>query len=164
VKLHHLKPAEGAKKSRTRVGRGRAGRGGRRAGRGWRGGGARHTPQVGFEGGQMPLFRRLPKRGFNNARFATTYIPVNVESLNSFDDGARVDETVLRGCGLANGKSSGGIKILGDGKLTKKLTVVADAFSASARQQIEALGGACEAPPVVPKVPRARTLPAPKAA
>ncbi|MEN9572959.1 MAG: ribosomal protein [Verrucomicrobiota bacterium] len=94
----------------------------------------------------MPLFRRLPKRGFSNARFATTYIPVNVESLNAFDDGARVDEAVLRKAGLTNGKSSGGVKILGDGQLTKKLTVVADAFSASARKQIEARGGICEAP------------------
>jgi large subunit ribosomal protein L15 len=106
----------------------------------------------------MPLFRRLPKRGFSNARFAKSYIPVNVEALNAFADGARVDEAALRQTGLANGKSSGGIKILGDGKLTKKLTVVANAFSASARQQIESLGGACEAPPVVSKVPRARTV------
>jgi large subunit ribosomal protein L15 len=94
----------------------------------------------------MPLFRRLPKRGFSNARFATTYIPVNVESLNAFEDGARVAEQQLREAGLANGKSSGGIKILGDGKLSKKLIVIADAFSAGARKQIEALGGTCEAP------------------
>lgn len=94
----------------------------------------------------MPLFRRLPKRGFSNARFATTYIPVNVESLNTFDDGSRVDEAVLRKTGIANGKSSGGIKILGDGQLTKKLTVVANAFSAGARKQIEGIGGVCEAP------------------
>ena len=94
----------------------------------------------------MPLFRRLPKRGFSNARFATTYIPVNVESLNTFEDGTRVEEKLLRELGLANGKSSGGIKILGDGKLTKKLTIVADSFSSSARKQIEALGGTCEAP------------------
>ena len=99
----------------------------------------------------MPLIRRIPKRGFSNARFATIYIPVNVESLNFFSDGARVDEVLLRQTGLANGHSSGGIKVLGDGKLTKKLTVVANAFSAGAREQIEALGGVCE-------------LPAPKAA
>jgi len=92
----------------------------------------------------MPLIRRVPKRGFNNARFATTYIPVNVESLNAFDDGSRVDCVSIRAAGLANGKTSGGIKILGEGKLTKKLIVVADAFSASARKHIEALGGLCE--------------------
>ena len=91
----------------------------------------------------MPLFRRIPKRGFNNARFTTSYLPVNVSSLNDFEDGARVDETALRACGLASGKSDG-IKILGDGDLGKKLTVCADAFSASARAKIEAKGGTCE--------------------
>jgi len=91
----------------------------------------------------MPLFRRLPKRGFNNARFTTSYLPVNVSSLNDFEDGARVDETALRSCGLASGKSDG-IKILGDGELNKKLTVCANAFSASARAKIEAKGGKCE--------------------
>ncbi len=91
----------------------------------------------------MPLIRRVPKRGFNNARFAVRYIPVNVGALNRFDDGARVDEQALRAAGLANGRAAG-IKILGGGKLTKKLTVCAHAFSASARAQIEALGGKCE--------------------
>jgi large subunit ribosomal protein L15 len=99
--------------------------------------------RIGFEGGQMPLIRRIPKRGFNNARHATTYIPVNIESLNAFDDGARVDETALRSVGLANGKGSG-IKILGVGELTKKLSVSAHAFSASAKAKIEAKGGTCE--------------------
>ncbi len=166
MRLHNLKPRPGAKHRKKRLGQGESSGHGKTSGRGGKGQSARSGSSIRatFEGGQMPLFRRLPKRGFNNARFATTYIPVNLEGLNRFDDGARVDETVLRGSGLANGKSSGGIKILGDGKLTKKLTVVADAFSASARQQIEALGGACEVPPVVPKAPRARTLPAPKAA
>jgi len=91
----------------------------------------------------MPLIRRLPKRGFNNARHATVYIPVNVESLNVFEDGARVDEAALRSVGLANGRADG-IKILGKGEVTKKLTVSAHAFSASAKAKIEAKGGTCE--------------------
>ena len=91
----------------------------------------------------MPLIRRLPKRGFNNKRFATRYVGVNVESLNRFDDGATIDETVLRNAGLANGPADG-IKILGNGELEKKLAVSAHAFSASARAKIEARGGTCE--------------------
>jgi len=91
----------------------------------------------------MPLIRRIPKRGFNNARHGTTYIPVNVESLNAFEDGARVDEAALRSVGLANGRADG-VKILGEGELKKKLTVSAHAFSASAKTKIEAGGGSCE--------------------
>lgn len=91
----------------------------------------------------MPLIRRIPKRGFNNARHATRYIPVNLESLNQFSDGARVDFETLRKAGLANGKAEG-VKILGTGELTRKLTVTAHAFSASARAKIEGKGGACE--------------------
>lgn len=91
----------------------------------------------------MPLFRRLPKRGFNNKRFATRYAGVNVASLNQFDDGAKVDDAVLREAGLANGRFDG-IKILGNGELTKKLNVSAHAFSASARTKIEAKGGSCQ--------------------
>lgn len=91
----------------------------------------------------MPLIRRIPKRGFNNARFGTTYIPVNVEVLNAFDDGARVDEAALRKAGLVNGRGDG-VKVLGDGELTKKLTVVVNAFSASAKSKIEGKGGKCE--------------------
>ena len=91
----------------------------------------------------MPLIRRMPKRGFNNARHTTRYIPINLESLNRFDDGARIDEVALRSVGLANGRAAG-IKILGSGDLTKKLTVTAHAFSASARQKIEGKGGTCE--------------------
>ncbi|MEQ2007431.1 MAG: 50S ribosomal protein L15 [Limisphaerales bacterium] len=148
MRLHDLKPRPGAKHRKKRLGQGESSGHGKTSGRGGKGQSARSGSSIRptFEGGQMPLFRRLPKRGFSNARFATTYIPVNVGSLNVFDDGARVDEMVLRKTGLANGKSSGGIKILGDGQLTKKLTVVANAFSASARKQIEDLGGACEAP------------------
>ena len=108
MKLHHLKPAEGAKKARTRVGRGRAGKGGKTAGRGSKGWGARHTPQVGFEGGQMPLIRRIPKRGFNNARHAVRYVPVNLESLNQFKDGDRVDADALRKAALETDIPDGG--------------------------------------------------------
>jgi large subunit ribosomal protein L15 len=97
----------------------------------------------GFEGGQMPLIRRLPKRGFKNTMHETRYIPVNLGDLNRFEEGARVDELALRGVGLANGRGDG-VKILGTGDLSKKLTVVASAFSASARQKIEASGGSCE--------------------
>ena len=91
----------------------------------------------------MPLIRRIPKRGFNNARHTTRYIPVNLESLNQFSDGARVDFESLRKAGLANGKAEG-VKILGTGELTRKLTVTAHAFSASARAKIEGKGGSCE--------------------
>jgi large subunit ribosomal protein L15 len=94
----------------------------------------------------MPLIRRIPKRGFNNTRFATFHLPVNLDSLNEFADGSRVDEAVLRAAGLANGAASG-IKILGFGDLTKKLNVVASAFSASAKAKIEAKGGTCEVVP-----------------
>jgi len=91
----------------------------------------------------MPLIRRIPKRGFNNARHATRYIPVNLEALNRFEDGARVDEAALRAIGLANGRGDG-VKILGGGELKKKLTVSVHAFSASARARIESAGGVCE--------------------
>lgn len=100
----------------------------------------------------MPLSRRLPKRGFNNARFATRYLVVNTDALNRFEEGARVDPDALRQAGLANGKGDG-IKILGDGDLTRRLTVCAHAFSASARAKIEKAGGVCELigqPPAAP--------------
>ena len=99
----------------------------------------------------MPLIRRIPKRGFNNARHTTRYLPVNLEALNRFEDGARVDEAVLQSAGLANGRGEG-IKILGAGELTRKLTVSAHAFSASAKAKIEAKGGKCE--PIIPKSPQ----------
>lgn len=91
----------------------------------------------------MPLIRRMPKRGFNNARHTIRYIPVNLSALNRFENGAKVDEATLRTAGLANGRAAG-IKILGEGDLTKKLTVCAHAFSATARSKIEQLGGSCE--------------------
>lgn len=91
----------------------------------------------------MPLIRRMPKRGFNNVRHGTKFLPVNIESLNRFSDGARVDEAALREAGLAHGRGDG-IKVLGGGELKRKLTVCAHAFSSSAKAKIEGLGGSCE--------------------
>jgi large subunit ribosomal protein L15 len=145
MRLHDLKPRPGARHRRKRLGQGESSGHGKTSGRGGKGQTARSgsSIRIGFEGGQMPLIRRIPKRGFNNARHGTRYIPVNVESLNVFDNGARVDEAALRSAGLANGPGDG-IKILGDGEVTKKLSVSAHAFSASARAKIEAKGGSCE--------------------
>jgi large subunit ribosomal protein L15 len=145
MRLHDLKPRPGAKHRRKRLGQGEASGHGKTSGRGGKGQTARSgsSIRIGFEGGQMPLIRRIPKRGFNNARHTTRYLPVNLEALNRFDDGARVDEAALRSAGLANGRCAG-IKILGDGELTRKLVVTAHAFSASAKAKIEAKGGTCE--------------------
>ena len=146
MRLHDLKPTAGSKHRRKRLGRGPgSGRGGHTSTRGQKGQGSRSgsSTRPGFEGGQLPHARRLPKRGFNNKRFGTVYIPVNVESLNQFDDGVTVDETSLRAAGLVNGRGSG-VKILGQGELEKKLTVKANAFSASAKAAIEGKGGNCE--------------------
>jgi large subunit ribosomal protein L15 len=145
MRLHDLKPRPGAKHRRKRLGSGESSGHGKTSGRGGKGQTARSGSSIrpGFEGGQMPLIRRIPKRGFNNVRFGTSYLPVNLAALNQFEDGARVDETALRQAGLANGKADG-IKILGAGELTRKLTVAAHAFSASAKTKIEALGGVCE--------------------
>lgn len=145
MRLHNLKPRPGSKHRRKRLGQGEASGHGKTAGRGGKGQTARSGSSIrpGFEGGQMPLFRRIPKRGFNNARFATNYSPVNLADLNVFEDGARVDETALRSVGLANGPVLG-IKILGTGELTKKLTLVVSAISASAKAKVEAKGGKVE--------------------
>ena len=145
MRLHDLKPRPGAKHRRKRLGQGESSGHGKTSGRGGKGQTARSgsSIRIGFEGGQMPLIRRLPKRGFNNKRHATVYVAVNLKSLNAFEDGATVDESALRSLGLANGRSNG-VKILGSGELTKKLKVVAHAFSASARSKIEAVGGSCE--------------------
>lgn len=145
MRLHDLKPRPGAKHRRKRLGQGESSGHGKTAGRGGKGQTARSgsSIRIGFEGGQMPLIRRMPKRGFNNARHTTRYIGVNLESLNQFDNGAKVDIAAIRDAGLANGPVKL-IKILGDGDLTKKLTVSAHAFSASARSKIEAKGGTCE--------------------
>ena len=145
MRLHNLKPRPGAKHRTKRLGQGESSGHGKTSGRGGKGQTARSgsSIRIGFEGGQMPLIRRIPKRGFNNARFTIRYSPVNLRDLEAFENGARVDEVALRAVGLANGKSAG-VKILGTGELTKKLTVVANSFSASAKTKIEALGGTCE--------------------
>jgi len=145
MRLHDLKPRPGAKHRRKRLGQGESSGHGKTSGRGGKGQTARSgsSIRIGFEGGQMPLIRRIPKRGFNNARFTVRYIGVNVGELNKFDDGAKVDEASLRAIGLANGRAAG-VKILGDGNLTKKLTVSVSSFSASAKTKIEANGGTCE--------------------
>jgi large subunit ribosomal protein L15 len=150
MRLHDLKPRPGAKHRRKRLGQGEATGRGKTAGRGGKGQTARSgsSVRIGFEGGQMPLIRRIPKRGFNNSEFGTYYSPVNVEDLNQFEEGARVDETALRSVGLVNGKSDG-IKVLGTGDLAKKLTLVVNAISASAKTKVEAKGGSVEI--IVPK-------------
>jgi len=145
MRLHDLKARPGARHRRKRLGQGEASGHGKTSGRGGKGQTARSgsSIRVGFEGGQMPLIRRIPKRGFNNARHTMRYLPVNLEALNRFDDGTRVDAVVLRNAGLANGHGAG-VKILGNGELTRKLTISAHAFSASAKAKIEAKGGTCE--------------------
>ena len=142
MKLHHLKPAEGSKKDRIRVGRGEGGRRGKTAGRGTKGTGARKNVPAWFEGGQMPLYRRLPKlKGFTN-RNRVEYTVVNVERLNDFRKGSTVGPDELRARGLA--KKRGLIKILGQGSLNKELTVRAHAFSVGAVDAIQAAGGTVE--------------------
>ncbi len=145
MRLHDLRVRPGAKHRRKRLGQGESSGHGKTSGRGGKGQTARSgsSIRIGFEGGQMPLIRRIPKRGFNNARHGTRYLPVNLEALNRFEDGSRVDVAALQGAGLANGRFDG-IKILGSGELTRKLTVSANAFSASAKAKIEARGGVCE--------------------
>ena len=145
MRLHNLKPRPGAKHRRKRLGQGESSGRGKTAGRGGKGQTARSgsSIRIGFEGGQMPLIRRIPKRGFNNTRFAIKHSPVNLADLNQFEDGARVDETALRSVGLANGRSDG-VKILGTGELTKKLALIVSACSASAKTKIEAKGGSVE--------------------
>ena len=155
MRLHDLKPRPGAKHRPKRLGQGESSGHGKTAGRGGKGQTARSgsSIRIGFEGGQMPLIRRIPKRGFNNSRHAIEYVPVNLESLNQFEDGATVDELALRNVGLANGPVKR-IKILGNGELSKKLKVTAHAFSASAKAKIEKLGGSCEV--IVKKVEGSR--------
>jgi large subunit ribosomal protein L15 len=145
MRLHDLKPRPGAKHRRKRLGQGESSGHGKTSGRGGKGQTARSgsSIRIGFEGGQMPLIRRMPKRGFNNARHTTRYVGVNLDSLNQFDNGAMVGVDALRKAGLANGPVKL-VKVLGDGELVKKLVVTAHAFSATARTKIEALGGSCE--------------------
>ena len=144
MELSNLRPAEGSKhKSNFRKGRGHGSGNGKTAGYGHKGQKARSgAPRPGFEGGQMPLYRRLPKRGFTNIN-RVDYAEVNVSTLNKFEDGAVVDIQTLLDKKVLK-KTLGGVKILGRGELTKKLTVKANAFSETAKQKIEACGGTCE--------------------
>ena len=144
MKLHELAPAEGSKKTRTRVGRGLGSGLGKTSGRGQKGQNSRSGGGVrtGFEGGQMPLYRRLPKRGFKNI-FALQYAEVNVSQLNRFEDGATVDPVALIEAGILKNVRDG-IRILGNGTLDRKLTVIANGFTKSAVEKIEAAGGKVE--------------------
>ena len=144
MKLHELSPAEGSTKESKRIGRGHGSGQGKTAGKGHKGQNARSGGGVrpGFEGGQMPMTRRIPKRGFNNI-FATKYSVVNVSDLDQFVDGTVVDADLLKASGLIK-KTNDGVKILGNGELTKNLTVKAAAFSASAKEKIEKAGGKAE--------------------
>ena len=145
MKLHTVKPNPYATKAKKRVGRGPASGTGKTAGRGENGQNSRSGGgvRVGFEGGQTPLFRRLPKRGFSKAKFKKVYAVVNLSDLNKFDNGAEVTPEILKNMGLVK-NTLDGIKVLGNGKLEKKLTVKANKFSASAFEQIEKLGGKAE--------------------
>ena len=144
MELGQLKPKRGSRHAKKRVGRGPGSGHGKTAGRGEKGQKSRSGfhRTLGFEGGQMPLHRRLPKRGFTNI-FKKEIAVVNVSELERFENGATVDEAALRKAGLVRGRADG-IKILGDGKLSKKLTVQANKFSGGARRQIEAAGGTCQ--------------------
>lgn len=144
MKLHELAPAEGSVKANFRKGRGPGSGNGKTAGKGHKGQNARSGGGVrpGFEGGQIPLYRRLPKRGFKN-RFATHYAIINVEALENFENDAVVTlETLLESGKIS--KAYDGLKVLGRGEITKKVTVKASSFSASAKEKIEAAGGKCE--------------------
>ena len=145
MKLHELRPNEGAIKTKKRVGRGVASGTGKTSGKGHKGQNARSGGGVrpGFEGGQLPLFRRLPKRGFSNAPFKTEYATINVSDLDKFEDGAVVTPELLKEMGIVKNQLAG-IKVLGNGELTKKLTVKANKFSATAVEKIEKMGGKAE--------------------
>jgi large subunit ribosomal protein L15 len=144
MKLHELSPAQGSAKAAYRKGRGAGSGNGKTAGKGHKGQNARSGGgvRVGFEGGQLPLYRKLPKRGFKN-RFAVNYSIVNVEALNKFENGSVVDLDALKAAKLVR-KELDGVKILGNGELTKALTVKATVFSATAKEKIEAAGGKIE--------------------
>ncbi|HEX9711143.1 MAG TPA: 50S ribosomal protein L15 [Actinomycetota bacterium] len=143
MKLHHLRPAPGAHRSKTRKGRGEAAGKGKTAGRGTKGTGARNKVPIWFEGGSMPLQRRLPKLGGFTSRKGKEFTPVNVEALNRFDAGATVDPAAMREAGLVR-KIKKPVKILGRGDVTVALTVKAHAFSESAKAKITAAGGNVE--------------------
>lgn len=145
MKLNELSPVEGSRTSAYRKGRGHGSGNGKTAGRGHKGQKARSGGGVrpGFEGGQTPLYRRIPKRGFNNKLFAANYAEINIGDLNSFEDGAVVDADALIEAGFIK-KAYDGISVLGGGELSKKLTVKAARFTKSAAEKIEGLGGKAE--------------------
>ena len=144
MELSNLRPAEGSKHSDNfRRGRGHGSGNGKTAGKGHKGQKARSgAPRIGFEGGQMPLYRRIPKRGFHN-RNTKEIVAINISTLERFENGSVVDVDALIEAGIVKNPRDG-VKILGNGELTKKLTVKANAFSASAKEKIEALGGSAE--------------------
>lgn len=146
MKLHELKPAEGSKHALKRKGRGPGSGLGKTSGKGHKGQKARSGggKGPGFEGGQTPIQRRLPKRGFSNHYFKTTYSIINLNTLERFDAGTVITPEVLLEEGFVKQMENGGVKVLGTGELTKALTVKANAFSASAKEKIEALGGTAE--------------------
>lgn len=147
MKLNEFKAAPGSNTPAYRKGRGAGSGNGKTSGRGHKGQKARSGGGVrpGFEGGQMPLYRRLPKRGFNNKRFAAHYVTVPLSRLEKFEDGAVVDAAALKAAGVVSfGKQNDGIKILGSGELTKKLTVKAAKFTAQTKEKIEKVGGNAE--------------------
>ena len=145
MKLHELSPQEGSVKEKFRKGRGAGSGNGKTAGKGHKGQNARSGGGVrpGFEGGQLPLYRKLPKRGFNNYRFGIKYAVINVQSLNKFNNGDVVDCEALLAAGIIN-NCCDGVKVLGEGEISKALTVKAAVFSASAKEKIEAVGGKTE--------------------
>ena len=145
MKLHNLSFNEGSKKVAKRVGRGTSSGMGKTSGKGHKGQKARsgYSRKAGFEGGQLPLYRRLPKRGFSNARFKTEYAVINLSDLNRFDNDSVVTPELLKETGIIKNQLSG-IKVLGNGVLEKKLTVKANKFSMTAKEKIEAAGGKVE--------------------
>ncbi|MFT8836369.1 50S ribosomal protein L15 [Liquorilactobacillus satsumensis] len=142
MKLHELKASEGSRQTRNRVGRGTSSGNGKTAGRGQKGQKARGKVRLGFEGGQMPLFRRMPKRGFQNIN-RKEYAVVNLETLNKFEDNTEITPVLLVENGVVKDEKDG-IKVLANGELSKKLTVKANKFSAAAKEAIEAAGGQAE--------------------
>lgn len=145
MKLHELRPGEGAFKTKKRVGRGVASGTGKTSGKGHKGQNARSGGGVrpGFEGGQLPLFKRLPKKGFSNALFKKEYAIINVSDLDKFDEGTTVTPELLKEMGILK-KQLSGVKVLGNGELTKKLIVKANKFSKNAVEKIESKGGKAE--------------------